>query len=71
MKEFSKSYRIRENSCYITSLTMLSYEYIFSNNIQNAVSLFLVIDYSKALRVFPSDQMYTPEMRVTTKYEVT
>ena len=70
MKEFSKLYRIRECSCYVTSLVMLSYEYIFSNNIQNAVSLFLVIDYSKALRVFPSDQMYTPEMRVTTKYEV-
>ena len=30
MKEFSKSYRIRENSCYITSLAMLSYEYDYS-----------------------------------------
>ena len=70
MKEFSKSYCIRENSCYVTSLAMLSYEYFFSNNIQNAVSLFLVIDYSKVSYVFPSDQMYTPEMRVTTKYEV-
>lgn len=33
MKEFSKSYRIRECSCHISSLAILSYEYIFSNNI--------------------------------------
>ena len=70
MKEFSKSYRIRENSCYITSLGMFSYKYIFSNNIQNAV-LPPVFDYSKVSYVFPSDQMYTPEIRVTTKYKVT
>ena len=70
MKEFSTLYRIRECSCYVTSLAMLSYEYILKKKTKNAVSLFLVIDYSKALRVFPSDQMYTAEMRVTTKYEV-
>ena len=69
MKEFSKSYRIRENSCYITSLAMLSYEYLFSNNIRVIVPP--VIDYSEVPRVFPSDQMYTPEMRVATKYKVT
>ena len=69
MKEFSKSYRIRECSYYISSLAMLSYEYIFSNSTQNAV-LPPVIDYSKVSHVFPSDQMYTPEIRVTTKYEV-
>ena len=71
MKEFSKSYCIRENSCYVTSLAMLSYEYFFSNNIQNAVLLPPMINYSEAPRVFPSDQMYTPEMRVATKYKVT
>lgn len=65
MKEFSKSYRIRECSCYISSLAMLSYEYIFSSSTQNAV-----IDYSKVSHVFPSNQMYTPEMRVATKYKV-
>ena len=70
MKEFSKSYRIRESSCYISSLAMFSYKYFFSNNIQNAV-LPPVIDYSEVPRVFPSDPMYTPEMRVTTKYKVT
>lgn len=70
MKEFSKSYRLRENSCYITSLGMLSYKYVFSNNIQNAVLLFPVIDYNKVSHMFPSDQMYTPEIRVTTKYKV-
>ena len=70
MKEFSKSYRIRENSCYVTSLAMLSYEYLFSSNIQNAVLLFPVIDYSQVSYVFPSDQIFTPEIRVTTKYKV-
>lgn len=70
MKEFSKSYWIRENSCYVTSLAMFSYEYIFSNNIQNAVSLLPVIDYSKVSHVFPSEQIFTPEIRVTTKYKV-
>ena len=70
MKEFSKQYRIRENSCYISSLAMFSYEYIFSNNIQNAVSLLPVIDYSQVSYVFPSDQIFTPEIRVTTKYKV-
>ena len=69
MKEFSKSYRIRENSCYITSLAMLLYEYLFSNNIRVIVPP--VIDYSEVPCVFPSDQMYTPEMRVATKYKVT
>ena len=68
MKEFSKSYRIRENSCYITSLATLSYEYLFSNNIRVIVPP--VIDYSEVPRAFPGDQMYAPEMRVTTKYEV-
>ena len=71
MKEFSKSYRIRENSCYVTSLAMLSYEYLFSNNIQNVVLVPPVIDYSQVSYVFPSDQIFTPEIRVTTKYEVT
>ena len=70
MKEFSKSHRIRECSCYIFSLAMLSYEYIFSNSTQNAVLVPPVFDYSKVPYVFPSDQMYTPEIRVTTKYEV-
>lgn len=70
MKEFSKSYRIRECSCYISSLAMLSYEYIFSSSTQNTVLVPPVIDYSKAPYVFPSDQMYTPEIRVTTKYKV-
>ena len=70
MKEFSKQYHIRENSCYVTSLAMFSYEYVFSNNIQNAVPLPPVINYSEAPRVFPSDQMYTPEIRVATKYKV-
>ena len=68
MKEFSKSYRIRENSCYITSLAMLSYEYLFSNNIRVIVPP--VIDYSEVPRAFPSAKMYTPEMRVTNKYKV-
>lgn len=70
MKEFSKSYWIRENSCYVTSIAMFSYEYLFSNNIQNAIPLPPVIDYSKVPYVFPSDQIYTPEMRVITKYKV-
>ena len=71
MKEFSKSYRIRECSCYILfSLAMFSYEYIFSSNTQNAVLVPPVIDYSKVSYMFLSDQMYTPEIRVTTKYEV-
>ena len=70
MKEFSKSYRIRECSYYISSLAMLSYEYTFSNNTQNAVLVPPVIDYSKVSYMFLSDQMYTPEIRVTTKYEV-
>ena len=70
MKEFSKSYHIRENSCYVTSLAMLSYEYFFSNNIQNVVLVSPVIDYSQVSYVFPSDQIFTPEIRVTTKYKV-
>ena len=70
MKEFIKSYRIRECSCYVSSRAMLSYKYIFSNNIQNAMLLFPVFDYSNVSYVFPSDQMYTPEIRVTTKYKV-
>ena len=70
MKEFSKQYRIRECSYYITSRAMLSYEYIFSNNTQNAVLVPPVIDYNKVSYMFLSDQMYTPEIRVTTKYEV-
>ena len=70
MKEFIKQYCIRECSCHITSRAMLSYEYIFSNNTQNVVLSSLVFDYSKVSYVFPSDQMYTPEIRVTTKYKV-
>lgn len=70
MKEFSKSYLIRECSCHITSRAMFSYEYIFSSSAPNAVLLPPVFDYSKVSYVFPSDQMYTPEIRVTTKYEV-
>ena len=68
MKEFSKSYRIRESSCYVSSLARLSYKYIFSNNVEDA-ALFPVTNYSK-VSYLPSDEMYTPEMRVTTKYKV-
>ena len=69
MKEFSKSYCIRESSCHISSLATLSYKYVFSNNRQNVVIAPHVIYYSK-VSYFPSDPMYTPEMRVTTKYKV-
>lgn len=71
MKEFSKQYCIRE-CCYstVTSRGMLLYRYIFSNNIQNAVLGSPVVDYSSAYYMFPSNQMYTPEVRITTKYKV-